>query len=271
MWLVTSDMTLAEALDKAGIRPDVSGPNLYFAHRKTKDSDVYFLNNHSDQAIRADYQFKTSYQHAQLWDAVTRKQYQLLVKNGTVSLAFAPRESYFVVFSDALPETEEVYWNGLLQKETIDSEWNVYFDSACGGVGPMKTQRLSYWNQSENPAVRFYSGTAVYHTSFDWNHTDAAAVRLQLEKNNNWVIVYVNGKKAGSIWASPWNLDITPYLKQGKNELKLEVTNSWNNRAIGDLLHALDERLTVDPQLFVTPDSPLQDAGLSGEVSLIYK
>ena len=81
----------------------------------------------------------------------------------------------------------------------------------------------------------------------------------------------MNGKKAGSIWASPWNLDITPYLKQGKNELKLEVTNSWNNRAIGDLLHALDERLTVDPQLFVTPDSPLQDAGLSGEVSLIYK
>ena len=268
---VFSDMTLAEALDKAGIRPDVSGPNLYFAHRKTKDSDVYFLNNHSDQTIRADYQFKTSYQHAQLWDAVTGKQYQLLVKNGTVSLAFAPRESYFVVFSDALPETEEVYWNGLLQKEMIDSEWNVYFDPACGGVGPMKTQRLSYWNQSENPAVRFYSGTAVYHTSFDWNHTDAAAVRLQLEKNNNWVIVYVNGKKAGSIWASPWNLDITPYLKQGKNGLKLEVTNSWNNRAIGDLLHALDERLTVDPQLFVTPDSPLQDAGLSGEVSLIYK
>lgn len=268
---VFSGMTLAEALDKAGILPDVSGPKLYFAHRKTKECDIYFLNNHSDKAIKADYQFKTSYHYAQLWDAVTGKQYQLPVKNGIVSLEFAPRESYFVVFSDALSGKEDICRSESLQKEAIDSEWDIYFNPIYGGIGKMHTHCLFYWNQNENPAIRFYSGTAVYHTSFDWNHTDATIAWLQLKENNNWVIVYVNGKKAGSIWASPWNLDITPYLKQGKNELKLEVTNSWNNRAIGDLLHPSSRQLTSNPQLFVTPESPLQDAGLSGEILLLYK
>lgn len=268
---IFSNMTLAEALDKAGIHPDVSGPQLYFAHRKTKDWDVYFLNNHSDNAIKANYRFKTSHQYAQLWDATTGNQYQLPVKEGIVSLKFAPRESYFVVFSDALSEKEDMYWSTPLQKELINSPWDLYFNPEYGGKGLIKRQHLSYWNKNEDPTIRFYSGTAVYHTSFDWNQKGAKVVRLQLEKNNNWVTVYINGKKAGTIWASPWNLDITSYLKQGKNELRMEVTNSWNNRVIGELLYPSLGQLITDPHLFATPDSPLQDAGLSGEISLIYK
>ena len=79
----------------------------------------------------------------------------------------------------------------------------------------------------------------------------------------------VNKKKAGLIWCSPWNLDISPYLKEGKNELSLEVTNSWNNRAVGDL-RLKNDKTIWKPELFVSENSLLQDAGLQGDIMLVF-
>jgi len=36
------------------------------------------------------------------------------------------------------------------------------------------------------------------------------------------------------IWCAPWRIDITNALKEGNNELEIEVANRWINRLLGD-------------------------------------
>ena len=38
----------------------------------------------------------------------------------------------------------------------------------------------------------------------------------------------------GVIWCAPWRIDISGALKDGKNELEIEVANRWINRLLGD-------------------------------------
>ncbi|MGA2799319.1 MAG: glycosyl hydrolase, partial [Thermoguttaceae bacterium] len=38
-------------------------------------------------------------------------------------------------------------------------------------------------------------------------------------------VVYVNGKRAGSVWCPPYSVDITGLLKSGENEISIEVAN----------------------------------------------
>ena len=66
-----------------------------------------------------------------------------------------------------------------------------------------------------------------------------------------------------------FSLELSPYLKKGKNELRLEVTNSWNNRAVGDL-RLKQDKIIWKPELFVSENSLLQDAGLQGDIMLAF-
>lgn len=264
---VFSEMTLSEALQKAGIAPDVDGTKVYFAHRETDDCDIYFLNNHTDRPISEHYTFKTKYKNTQLWNAVTGERYSLLSDNGRVDLRMLPRESCFIVFTDRAEDLKNK--PDPTRQQVLNGGWSIDFTPRYKGAGRVQCKELKYWNTSENPAIRYFSGMAEYTTTFEWS-TRAETVSLQIPSNNCVTAVYVNGRKAGTIWCSPWSLDVTPYIKVGKNELKLEVVNSWNNRAIGDLKLVEEKRLIGRPELFVSESSSLQDAGLQGEIVLKF-
>jgi hypothetical protein len=45
--------------------------------------------------------------------------------------------------------------------------------------------------------------------------------------------VFVNGQRAGAVWAPPYEMDITRYLKAGRNDLELRVGNLAINTLAG--------------------------------------
>jgi hypothetical protein len=51
------------------------------------------------------------------------------------------------------------------------------------------------------------------------------------------------------LWKRPYRIDITDYMKEGMNELKIKVTNLWPNRLIGD------EQLLETNQFFPAAES----------------
>ena len=89
---------------------------------------------------------------------------------------------------------------------------------------------------------------------------------LQLEGLEWMARVVVNGREAGTVWCAPWRLDITDYLQPGRNEIRLEVTNSLYNRMIGDAIQHPDGVGAYTHSSFplVDADTPLVPSGLRG-------
>ena len=92
---------------------------------------------------------------------------------------------------------------------------------------------------------------------------------LDLGKVNMLAVIKVNGHKAGTLWCPPYNIDISKYVKEGENELSIEVTSTWFNRLVYDVSLPESERKTWTIS-GPSADAPLRDSGLMGPVKLIY-
>ena len=220
-----------------------------FGHRRLSDADVYFVYNHSPRAFSQKVCIRSPY----------RRLYRLNPLDGSVvplgegpsvRLKLTPDESVFLVATDeelsgsAAPDVPR--WPVRL----LAGAWHVRFDPAMGGPAePVLFRRLRDWTRSRDARIRYFSGTAVYTKVFRWWPGRAAGRRggsgsvreyLQLDGLNFTARVFVNGQEAGTIWCAPWRLDVTDYLRPGRNELRIEVTNSLYNRMIGDAIEYPD-------------------------------
>lgn len=264
---VLSGMTLAEALETAGIRPDITGTGLHFAHRETDDCDIYFLYNHSDKYIDETYSFRTGYPNAQIWDPMSGKRYNAECEDGRMRLRLAPGESCFAVFTGKAEKLERLPAQG--EERLLDGEWKQTFHLYDGREKILTGKYPGYWSDSSDPDIRYFSGTVIYETEFACPESISGKMLLKLAPGRCFSVVYVNGRRAGSIWASPWTLDITPYVLPGNNELRIEVTNSWNNRLVGDLPLDKEDRVSSDPESFVNAKTALENAGILNGASIV--
>jgi hypothetical protein len=107
--------------------------------------------------------------------------------------------------------------------------------SGIDGVGvqcraEMELNKLKSWREISE--VRNYSGTASYRIAFDVGPKmlrDDLLVQLDLGKVYEVAEVWVNDEKVGVSWYRPYRVDITGHLKQGSNELRVDVTNVLKN------------------------------------------
>ena len=117
----------------------------------------------------------------------------------------------------------------------IDGPWNVSFPPNLGAPASAVFPKLMSYTDSDDNGIRYFSGTSTYTKSFDLSKQTANAPLL-LDLGNVMVNarVFVNGHDCGILWKSPYRVNVTGLLKEGKNDLRIEVTNRWINRLIGD-------------------------------------
>jgi hypothetical protein len=84
----------------------------------------------------------------------------------------------------------------------------------------------------------------------------------------NLAEVVLNGKSLGTIWKTPFRIELTSALKQGENTLEIKVTNLWVNRLIGDQQPDAKTKFTYTTMPFYQANSPLKESGLLGPVKL---
>ncbi|MFG6686716.1 glycosyl hydrolase [Mariniflexile sp. HNIBRBA6329] len=251
-------MSVEKALSKEGIKPDAGlkskyepTDKVYFAHRKLTDTDIYFLNNHSPNVFNDTIRFRTDATKAEYWDPVTGNQYKLPVesvddKGLLLNLKLQPNESGFVVvskdFTNSLPVKN---LNSKEEISSIEGSWNVFFNPKYGGPGEVTFNSLEDWTQSDNDGIKFYSGTAIYKRTVKLKKSDEnEQLLLRFPNLGSIAQVYVNGKEVSTVWCSPWEADITPFVKKGKNKLEIHVTNSLRNRMVGDASLPQEDRIT---------------------------
>ncbi|MEX2235465.1 MAG: glycosylhydrolase-like jelly roll fold domain-containing protein [Cyclobacteriaceae bacterium] len=118
-----------------------------------------------------------------------------------------------------------------------------------------------------------FPGQEAFTSYWDWQEGPAnlkiIADRAFCEGMNR---VVIHGQSLGISWTKPHHFDITGVVKQGANELKVEVANTWSNRLTGDGITG--EKFTqtniAKANKFVTEwkDLPLKKSGLIGPVTI---
>jgi hypothetical protein len=222
--------------------------NVKYIHRTNQATDIYFLANTSHHSGSAYCTFMVTGLQPELWDPVTgamRKlpQYEGQEGKTTIQLRFEDAQSYFIVFRN---KTKHLSLSGSVnfpsQKTVTDitAPWLVQFDTTWGGPSrPVLFPKLEDWTRRPEKGIRYFSGTAIYHTSFDLPESAMAdkkvALYLDLGVVNHIARVFLNNKELGIVWTAPWRIEIpVGLLRKNNNDLQIEVTNVWANRMIGD-------------------------------------
>ena len=112
--------------------------------------------------------------------------------------------------------------------------WTLTFPQAA----PMpikKTYTLSTpksWTELGDDVLKTTMATGLYKTTFatPTSFGKDSEVLLDLGDVRESARVVINGKEAGTLFAVPYRLDITPYIKKGTNTLEVYVTNLPANR-----------------------------------------
>lgn len=278
---VVQDATVADALADLGVQPEFEGP-YRFSRRVAGDADIYFLAGEG----KSECVFRVSGKKASLWDPMTGDVVAVDSKpteDGRVSLALElPKNgSIFVVFSndvDVEPAGDATSRELMMM---LDAPWNVAFDTRYGGPEEKIFEKLTLWNESDEPGVRYYSGVATYTTEFELSDEQAAqALILTLGEVHDIADVRLNGEELGVVWTDPWEIPLGAAARAGKNRLEIDVVNCWRNRLIGDAGLESEERYTktnvvlektaekTPPYRGYVSTDALQPSGLLGPVEI---
>ena len=85
--------------------------------------------------------------------------------------------------------------------------------------------------------------------------------------------VTVNGREVAKLWCAPFCVDLTDALKDGPNEIAVDVTSTWHNRLIIDagLPEAKRQTWTIVEEKFLNKDMPFAPSGWVGPACLRWE
>ncbi len=251
-------------LGSMGISPDFeSDATLRYTHRRDGEREIYFIANPSDQIVSTRCTFRVDRMLPKLWDAVMGEIHNLPERSSrdgrtSIALQFEPGQSYFVIFEPSGEEKRVGGHNFPITQitDTLDGSWDVSFDPHLGGPVNIKFESLTDWTTRPEEGVKFYSGTATYHKTFDAPTTSVKPERIWLDlgKVFNMARVRLNGRDLGVVWCAPWRVEITDVVQNSGNKLEIEVVNLWPNRLIGDELQPPDAEYGRDGNLLRWPE-----------------
>lgn len=224
-----------------GLERDMIVPeDVAWTHRSGELGDIYFVANQREETRTFTASMRINGRKPECWNPVTGEMnthpsYRIHGNRTEVTLTLAPNESVFIVFPTeeaADKESTSADKREPLNRTLETEEYTVTF-LATGKTVVRKD--FFDWSKEEDEQIRYYSGTAVYKTTFRWKDKlkKGQPVYLNLGKVCNLATVRVNGVDCGTVWTAPYQADITSALKKGTNELEIEVTNTWANALKG--------------------------------------
>lgn len=240
--LVTDETKLGAELHKALAADVATAPEIGFLHRKLDFADVYFLANTSNRPVHAPATFRTSATGAVWWNPMNGE--FVKAAGSRVDLRLAPYESRVLVFSKNRLADRPARTGTAPIPLDLNTGWQVTFDGQ-----PVTMNTLRSWTEDEGR--KYFSGRATYERTVtvpDWkgrqvylNFGEGAPVTTQERQSGNGMramlegpvreaaVVYVNDKRAGSVWCAPYEVNVTGLLRRGKNTLRIVVANTAVN------------------------------------------
>jgi len=281
--MVFRQTELTDVLNSLGITTDfeVDASAIDYTHRTLNGKEIYFIANTSGKKTEFTATFRVSGLQPEFWDALTGVTRTLPTfgqagATTKIPLKLDANGSAFIVFDKkdaASAQTLAANFPDPTIMSTLDGPWTVTFEHDSvkrGPKEPVLMPMLMDWSKSADKRIRNYSGAAIYNKMFSLtNYSKENSYYLDLCNLSATAKVKVNGKYVGGIWTFPYRVNITGAVRDGENNVEIEVINTWKNRLIGDHNLPAQQRIV---QSRINPwngDSTLQPSGLWGPVTLL--
>ena len=239
-------------------QPDLEGP-FTFCHRRVGAQDIYFLQGFAKGRAIFRPEGQLGGRNAEIWDAVTGEiktveANHLADGRYALDLDLTETGSTFVVLS-----CESIFKRPAppppgYETRTVDTPWDVSFayhklDHTRHLPKPRKMAQLTDWTTSDDPDLKYFSGTATYETTLHLDLENALNPEpsvLSLGALPTGVAhVWVNGVDCGSVWCAPWTVTVPGGAIRHTTKIVVKYTNNWTNRLIGDCDLAPEDRVTT--------------------------
>jgi hypothetical protein len=165
---------------------------------------------------------------------VSKTDFQTINKTNSSSVeaeTFVNGHFVTIVKSDKGSKSYTSEVTGLPAPFVISGNWEVELKGKDFPQYLRRTDHLTSW--SEDETAKTFSGTGSYSIDFELPANYSAAgqkICLDLGKVGNIAEVRINGKEAGIVWMRGQKPEVTGLLKEGKNHLSIQVTNTLINR-----------------------------------------
>ena len=248
-------------------KPDLilspSTPQIGFIHRKLDTGDLYFIANTANHPVHAQAMFRDAKNYAENWDPFTGKS-SAIPNPAKLDLTLQAYESRLIVFTNSAGEAESGWVSDSDSKEIdLSSDWKLTFSGLNQTISMGK---LHSWSEEE--PFKYYSGQVRYTKTIDIPADPISGKSVVLDFGEGTPVpkpdplptfnmraymegpvreaaeIYVNGQRAGVVWHPPYSVDLTEWLRPGKNELTIVVGNTAINSLAGQSLP--DYRLLND-------------------------
>lgn len=248
-------------------------------HRRDKLSDWYFVTSTNHSPVTVERSFPFDGRQPELWypetgETVVASKTRVAEGKIHVSIRLPTAGCVFVVFRSIAPDLPAEAWRQRKSCAQLNGPWKVSFSSLVGGEpSPRSFEKLVDWSQSNDLALRHFSGSAYYVKSVEAPKLSSnERLILNLGSVYDFATVTANGVTYPALWKPPFTVDVTDAVKNGKLDLSIRITNRWPNRLIGDAAVTESERLTwTSWQHWKKTEKPLK-SGLMGPVSLeVYR
>ena len=289
---IISGYTEKEILTKQGIVPDFIAKTdnklskLAYIHRRTANEEIYFVSNTDSVPVTAQIQFRVTGMQPQLWNPVTTEtsvlsDYSVDNKQTICSVSLSGYGSVFVIFSKELSSKLGVFSSNKSIENTsslkLNGPWDVRFSFGYGFDAIQKFDSLIDWRNHSNKALSSYSGLASYKLAFNVSKDFLAGNKdfsINLGKVGEVARVFLNGVDVGTSVFPPHILKLNNVLREGENNIVIEVANTWLNQYLADLKRKPGEKLlntNVNKIDFLKAGSNPLPSGLIGPVKIMAK
>lgn len=270
--------TTADLARAAGVAAEpMRAQGLRFVRRKHSGGYHYFIVNTGRHEFNGSIKPARGFKSAVVLDPWNPER-RGVASTAEIPLRLAPLQSIILrTFNEIMIDGPPWTIDGPPVTEIpINGPWKLEF--ASGGPALPESREIAMtapWTTLPDPQMSSFSGTGRYTTSIDVPMTGRRVV-LDLGRVLHTARIHVNGRPAGVSWMAPHRIDLTGKLRQGPNEIAVEVTNLAANR-IADLdrrkvdwkrFHEINF-VNIDYKPFDASQWPIMESGLAGPVRLL--
>ena len=232
--IVSPESDLFKALAEANEQPEtLVKTGLKFIRRNLNGEKIYYLVNHTAKTIEGFIPLAVANKEVLILDPLTRNVGNAEVKKEgqitLVKLRIESGKSFILKTENTASEKPWIYFEETAEPIALKGDWQLTFEKGGPTLpAPAKVSTLESWTKI-SPEMEAFSGTALYTLQFDAPKVAADNWKLSLGDVRESAKIWLNGEYIGEAWSVPFTINLGK-LKEGKNELKIQVTNLSANR-----------------------------------------